>query len=242
MRIPALLVVALAAALGSCRNPTPSDFTGRPKKVLAEKKPVRPELAAPLPGAGTQGFCSSCNMDVLQGHDCGRTVPCRHCGREQGAEHVHEIRRECEACRRIDLERHVCNDSRSCGWCRADSRGFIAEHVCANCGRVTKVVGVVGVTAYCPECRLEVGAGHLHGRTRFCLTCSREAGEGHVHQATRYCGECGSEAAIDHVHGRTKFCRACGWDAGPGHRHGETVWCAMCGSEEPWPHGFHRER
>lgn len=198
--------------------------------------------ARPIAAASVEvdsGRCGGCNAQVYDGHQCGKTVPCRLCAREAGPQHRHSLVWNCVPCRRSYTATHVCNDSSACPTCRTSGPRRMPPRACNGCGGIVTAVDAKGATTYCETCNLEVGDNHLHGKTRYCATCEREAGANHVHNATRLCGECASEVAPDHQHGVTAFCASCGLDQGLNHQHGRTVWCIKCKAEKVDPHTVH---
>ncbi len=228
----ALLAAALVPSCGPRRYSGPEDVDAGARE--------RSEAKYMHVAATGEDWCDYCNLKVFGGHRCGRTVPCRMCRREQGAGHVHAVIRNCEPCNWLQVDQHICNDSKNCDQCRTDSRGPIGERPCRRCYRSLKADKIEGVTTYCHGCNYEVGPNHVCGKSQMCTTCWRESGKNHIHDATRLCGECGFEAAIDHTHGTTSYCRDCQRDAGPGHVHGRTVWCYTCNDEKEWPHHWHK--
>lgn len=185
------------------------------------------------------GHCLKCNMVVFSGHRCGLTSPCELCSREQGARHLHEITWTCPVDGFATARQHECNDAKTCALCRKDKRSLLGTQGCERCFRQAPPTLVRGITTYCGECNLEVGANHVHGVTVLCRPCLREAGPAHKCDATRFCPSHNVEHAPDHVHGETQYCLKCHRDSGVGHKHGVTEWCWRCSAEMEWPHSFH---
>jgi hypothetical protein len=228
----ALLSAFAAAFLTGCST-APEDAPA-PEQPPADSAPVAASSAS-----FDVGKCGRCHAAVFEGHLCGKTVPCRMCGREAGAQHRHSLVWTCLPCHRTYVASHVCNDSRACPTCRTDEQRRMPARACTGCGGILSAVESRPTTAYCAECNLEAGPGHVHGKTRFCGECEREAGANHVHNATKLCADCGSEVAPDHLHGVTAYCASCGLDQGLDHKHGRTVWCRKCRAEKVDPHTVH---
>jgi hypothetical protein len=225
----ALLAATLLAGCGSSPDAAPAPAAA----------PAAGELSVIPPGSRGETVCARCHMEVYADHVCGRTVPCRFCGREIGAGHRHMLDWICVPCHRTYASSHVCLDARTCPTCRPSGPRRMPPRACDACGGVLTASSARPATIYCVECNQEAGPGHSHGKTVYCATCEREAGANHVHGATRMCSECGSEVAPDHQHGVTAFCAACGRDQGLDHKHGVTAWCVKCRAEIVEPHTVH---
>jgi hypothetical protein len=206
---------------------------------ISEDVPVA-QMEEYRPQQRSEGLCKRCNFEVYTGHRCGLTTPCALCGREKGARHLHEVVWTCPLDGTATARQHECNDSRGCSTCRSDKRSLLANRGCDRCYNQAALAKVQGITSYCQECNLEVGANHICAKTIFCRTCLREAGEGHVHDATRLCMTHEREHGADHECGTTVYCPKCHRDAGPNHKHGITEWCWRCNEELDWPHSHHR--
>jgi len=226
-RILAWPVILAALSFGGCSS--------GPEET---SEPAAPVEAAPAPEASA-GRCSKCHSEVLDGHLCGKTMPCRLCAREAGMGHRHRLVWRCTPCGQTYSASHVCQDARACPTCRPDGVRIRPARACQICDVLLLALDVVPATTYCSTCNLEVARGHIHGKTKYCGDCEREAGEGHLHQATRLCVDCESEVAPDHEHGVTAFCRSCGRDQGLDHVHGRTEWCLKCKAEKEPPHTVH---
>jgi len=227
LAILSALAVAFLAGCGTAPDESPAE-------PAADSAPA---TAAPVEVSGNT--CPQCHAEVYDGHLCGKTVPCRMCGREAGAHHRHSLVWTCVPCQRTYTATHICNDARTCPTCRPTGPRRMPPRPCGGCGGLLTAYESRPATSYCAECNLESGPGHVHGKTDYCGTCEREAGENHVHNATKMCAECGNEVAPDHQHGITAFCKACGLDQGLDHQHGRTLWCMKCKAEKVEPHTVH---
>jgi hypothetical protein len=231
MKHIAFCAAVLSAGLAGCSTaetePAPAASNSAPEAQPVASKPVE------------EGRCARCNARIYDGHQCGKTVPCRLCEREAGPQHRHALVWNCVPCRRTYRATHVCNDSSACPTCRTAGARRMPPRGCTGCGGIVTALDSKPATSYCETCNLEVGKDHLHGKTRYCAECEREAGANHVHNATRMCADCGHEAAPDHRHGVTAYCVKCGRDQGLEHEHGRTLWCVKCDAEKVDPHSVH---
>lgn len=224
------ILSALAAILAGCG-------TAPDEAPAPSESPAAPVAAVSVEVA--EGTCPRCNAQVYDGHLCGKTIPCRMCGREAGAHHRHNLVWGCVPCKRNYSASHICNDARTCPTCKPVGQRRMPPRPCGGCGGILTAYESRGATVYCAECNLETAEGHLHGKTHYCAECEREAGENHRHHTTKMCADCGSETAPDHQHGVTAYCRPCGLDQGLDHQHGRTVWCIKCRGEKVEPHTVH---